>query len=1092
MGRFFFLVISLILPPLLAFSQSVTTEFGKNRIQFTDDFDKWDMYETENFVTYWYGKGREIAHTVVQLAELDNPSIEHILEHKMNDKIELIVYLDLTDLKQSNLGIEDQFVNKSGITKVVENKVFLYFNGDHNALRKSLREGIASVYINSMLHGNNLQEIVQNAVLLNLPDWFQDGLVSYVGEEWSPEIDSQLKDYFTDPKKKHKDFARLAKENPSLAGHAMWYFIANTFGKSTISNILYLTRINRSLESGLVYVLGLDSKELASQWQTYYKKRYAQQSQPESYILNNLPLFKQRLNIPIGRLRLSPDGHQLAYTLNDNGRVRVMLYNMGSGEKKVLFRYGVRNFEQEADLNYPVLAWRPDGKELSIMYERRDVAYLMKYDFDHHTTLTDKLSPEYHRIYDMDYWSADTLMLNGSTDGFSDLYLYAPITRQSVRITNDFYDDLDASVITMNDQRYILFSSNRPDETLKKMELDSLLPIGPLDLFLLSYSNGSGSLRQLTFTPAVSERKARMSGKDELICLTDIDGRWQRIKVSRLSEDPPLSQLQARYDRDILLHEYVPGAREVIDWFQKWNLPFIYAHPLDSLVSKFPVEKIIPHQMKEENVAAPPLKTETKQDEVIDPGYLFQTPFPVPSHSTIKVIKNDSSMVIKDAVSAITDFNKSIPNSKLSYDPSKLVPFVHSRVIASRLRFKLDYFNTTLNNDVLFGGLDSYAGTKREFEPSPLGLLFKASIKDLLEDYVITGGVRFPTTFNGSEYFLVFDNRKRRIDKEYALYRKSVIEYDPTEEIPTHRNQFVSVLGLLKFSYPFDVYNSVRLSFTLRNDRTIALATDNSSLKVPTDDAQRAGLKMEWVFDNTRSIDINSLLGTRAKFSAEAVKRFDLNLFEAGKKFQFNKGFMTVLSFDARHYVSPDRRTIFAGRLTGATSFGSERILYYLGGVENWLFPSFDNTVSVPQNVNFAYTAIAANMRGFKYNARNGSSVVLANAEVRVPFLQYLSHQKIRSSFLRNLQAVGFIDAGTAWHGSDPFGPSNPLNTVTLTNPPTVEVTVNYYRNPLIVGYGVGVRTMIFSYFAKLDYGWSLETKTNRDPILHFSMGADF
>jgi hypothetical protein len=333
-GRSLFTVISLVLLPLLAFSQSVTTEFGKNRIQFHDDFDKWDMYETENFVTYWYGKGREIAHTVVQMAELDNPSIEHILEHKMNDKIELIVYIDLTDLKQSNLGIEDQFVNKSGITKVVENKVFLYFNGDHNALRKSLREGIASVYINSMLHGNNLQEIVQNAVLLNLPDWFQEGLVSYVGEEWSPEIDSRLKDYFTDPKKQHKDFAKLAKENPSLAGHAMWYFISNTFGKSTISNILYLTRINRSLESGLEYVLGLDSKELAIQWQAFYDKRYSVQNEPESFIQNNLPLFKQRLNIPIGRLRLSPDSRELAYTLNDHGRVRVMLYNMGTGEKK--------------------------------------------------------------------------------------------------------------------------------------------------------------------------------------------------------------------------------------------------------------------------------------------------------------------------------------------------------------------------------------------------------------------------------------------------------------------------------------------------------------------------------------------------------------------------------------------------------------------------------------------------------------------------------------------------------------------------------------------------------------------------------------
>ncbi|MEP6795719.1 MAG: BamA/TamA family outer membrane protein, partial [Saprospiraceae bacterium] len=224
----------------------------------------------------------------------------------------------------------------------------------------------------------------------------------------------------------------------------------------------------------------------------------------------------------------------------------------------------------------------------------------------------------------------------------------------------------------------------------------------------------------------------------------------------------------------------------------------------------------------------------------------------------------------------------------------------------------------------------------------------------------------------------------------------------------------------------------------------------------------------------------------------EVIKRFDLNLFESGPKLQFNKGFMTVLGFDARHYVSLDRRSILAFRMTGATSLGSERILYYLGGVENWLFPSFDQGVKVPDDISFAYTGLAANMRGFKYNARNGSSVVLLNTELRIPVLQYLSRQKIRSSFLRNIQVVGFIDAGTAWHGPNPFSPENPLNTVVLTNPPTVEVTISYYRNPLIVGYGAGVRTVLFGYLLKLDYGWNWETKTDRKPILHFSMGADF
>ena len=1086
-----------ILSVILSFTlclqgQTVNTEFGKNRIQYHDDFDHWDMYETENFVTYWYGKGREIAHTVVQMAELDNAKIQNVLEHKMNDKIELIVYVDLTDMKQSNLGTEEQFVGKGGVTKVVENKVFLYFNGNHNDLRRQLREGIASVYIHAMLQGNSLQEVVQNAVSISLPDWFIQGLVSYAGEQWSPALDNRLHDYFTKPGKKKKDFKQLIKEDPELAGHSMWYFLATRYGKATIPNILYLTRIQRSLENGLIYILGIGTKELSLQWKEFYDNRFKGFAENGDTFSHDLPLVNQRKSLSISRMRLSPDGRQLAYSLHDNGRIRVYLYDMETGEKKVLMRYGIRNYEVESDPNYPVIAWRPDGQELSLIFERRDVISLMKIDLASGSVFTDKLGLEYQRVYDMDYWSADTLMLGASTDGYSDLYLYAPETRQTTRMTEDFYDDLDATVIYLNQTRYVLFSSNRADENLRKMQLDSILPIGQFDLFRLQYANNKGSLRRITFSGNASERKARFAGPDEILCLADYSGKWQRIEVNRLMEDPPVSVLKSGYDRDIILHEIVPASPVIIDWLWKWNMPFVHVSRMDSshVFTEIPDNKPEVASKKDSISPEEPVKQET-----VDPRYLFQTPFNDPILKSESPLTDSPPVPVPAPVKPVEEEEKIMEPSvtgKLDYNPSTLTPFIRSKILASRLRFKLDYFNVTLDNDLLFGGLDSYAGEKREFSPSPLGILFKASIKDLLEDYIITGGVRFPTAFNGSEYFLVFDNRKRRVDKEYAIYRKSVTESDLTSPDPLKQNQYTTFLALSKWSYPFDAYNSVRGTVTLRNDRDITLATDINTLNTPTDDAQRLGLKLEWVYDNTRVLDINSRTGTRVKAWTELVKKFDMNLFEADKKFQFNKGFMTVLGFDARHYVLLDGKSIFAARLTGATSLGSERILYYLGGVENWLFPEYDNSVMVPSNANFAYTALGANMRGFEYNARNGSSVLLANAELRMPVFQYLSKQKIRSSFIRNLQLVAFADVGSAWHGSNPFGSGNPLNTVVLTNPPTVEVTVNYYRNPFIVGYGLGARTLVFGYFLKLDYGWSWETETVRDPILHFSMGADF
>ncbi len=95
-----FLVLVLVVGTNLVAGQSITTNFGKNRVQYHDDFNNWWKYETENFITFWYGKGRDIAEPVIQLAELNHDEIQNILEHRINDKIEIIVYTDITDLNK--------------------------------------------------------------------------------------------------------------------------------------------------------------------------------------------------------------------------------------------------------------------------------------------------------------------------------------------------------------------------------------------------------------------------------------------------------------------------------------------------------------------------------------------------------------------------------------------------------------------------------------------------------------------------------------------------------------------------------------------------------------------------------------------------------------------------------------------------------------------------------------------------------------------------------------------------------------------------------------------------------------------------------
>lgn len=70
---------------------------------------------------------------------------------------------------------------------------------------------------------------------------------------------------------------------------------------------------------------------------------------------------------------------------------------------------------------------------------------------------------------------------------------------------------------------------------------------------------------------------------------------------------------------------------------------------------------------------------------------------------------------------------------------------------------------------------------------------------------------------------------------------------------------------------------------------------------------------------------------------------------------------------------------------------------------------------------------------------------------------------------------VGFFDVGIVWEGNDFYSEENLLNILVVDNSGFVFVRVNYFRDFIVVGYGVGVRVMFFGYFVWVDYVWGIE-----------------
>jgi hypothetical protein len=250
-----------------------------------------------------------------------------------------------------------------------------------------------------------------------------------------------------------------------------------------------------------------------------------------------------------------------------------------------------------------------------------------------------------------------------------------------------------------------------------------------------------------------------------------------------------------------------------------------------------------------------------------------------------------------------------------------------------------------------------------------------------------------------------------------------------------------------------------------------------------------AGVRLEYIFDNTRKVMLNIMNGLRFKIWTEYWQYTDnqaRNLFTSG--------------FDIRHYQKVHRQLTWCNRIAGGNSLGSDRLIFYLGGVDNWINPKFNNNVSIVHPEQYGFQTLATNMRGFNQNIRNGNNFVVFNSELRFPIIRYLIDHPIRSDFLNNFQIIGFTDLGMAWYGSNPLSDENVQNKKRyVDNDPVlgsggtgIVVEIQEDKNPLVGGMGFGLRSRLLGYFVRLDFGWGIDNRVVQKRVIALSLTTDF
>ena len=96
----------------------------------------------------------------------------------------------------------------------------------------------------------------------------------------------------------------------------------------------------------------------------------------------------------------------------------------------------------------------------------------------------------------------------------------------------------------------------------------------------------------------------------------------------------------------------------------------------------------------------------------------------------------------------------------------------------------------------------------------------------------------------------------------------------------------------------------------------------------------------------------------------------------------------------------------------------------------------------------------------------------------------------MRSEFLNNFQIMAFGDVGSAWTGANPYDNTNSFN-VKIVEEKNILIKIQNNQEPLVYGYGFGVRSKLFGYHIRLDWAWGIDdAKPTR--ATYVSLALDF
>lgn len=1055
-----FIFLCLLFPTALLAQNNM---LGSQNVPTASDFD-WKNLSTDNFDIHYHGGDPVLAAQAGKMAEEALWDICKTLDYKNRSRYALYIFLSPSDYARSNMSTIDRRFKEGGVTPLRNNTIPIIFPGTIHQFQREIKREVARLAIEDYYYGGSVQLSIQNTLLLYLPDWYIDGLTGFLGEGWTLEDELWLGSL------DHSELLDLALEGHSplhvRARKSIFYFIVSQYGEDKLSEIFYMTRLTRSAEDGVIHVLGITLKTLTERWREFVVQRL---TELKTFRTETTEIGKEIEIDPKDRIlgyAQNPVDKQVALLLEQEGQQRLVIRDLDTGldtPTPITGGFPTRQFDQFY-LRLPV-EWSPNGNQIAAVVYQDGAEVLAFYNVESEEAVYTSFENRLDRIIEMN-WSHDGRQLVASAlkSGNVDLYRFSPGAAGFKPLTQDGFENL-SPVWSQDDQR-VYFASNRLNDTIANKDIRFDVYQKHFDVWELNLEDQS--LRRVTELPLSDQFPVAAVSSFELLVRTSENGIYNletfNVFIGERGDHSNVSygfQSVDFTERNLL---YAVPFEGKLKLYQS-DLPTVMTEDArvrtsyQALVQRIEDRKIRAEQRKQrldslnrvrqdsiDNL--PPIMQDTttaKEDKPSGPPqvkyYVFDEEEEKPRATRRSYLR--SRQLLKKKEPTKPDFNE------IKYQSAS----------KSKTTWTSDQVKVRFGYDPVFR----------------LSLGLEARLKDQTGDRTIVAGWRPYLLARSSDTYFYFQNNKHKID--YQIGADRISRYLFRDGFSSRFNtSMVTGNAVLPLSRYLSVGAGVHAAYVNRQNVNIIIPKE-----IDGDDVY-AGARLNVTYDKTRQVENFIQEGFFANFQA-------YNAFSARST---QNDFVTA-RMDLRKYI-PVKKAVFATRLSAAWSSGPNPQQFFLGGTDEWLFSSFNNMNDFPLEQrslsSFRYMEYVTPVHGFRFNSRNGSKYVVANAELRLP-LARMFRSSLNTNPLYNVQLIPFFDFGTAWDTGNPLSQKNPIDTEVYNVYP-LNITVQTLKSPFIMGFGAGLRMMLLGYQIRADLAWGVEDYTVLRPRPHLSLGKNF